>query len=110
MHDRGTTSQKRKQHLTIAQIEKARQRQIEKARRRQHEWQERQRTKKKWKGKRDVLCYRQAPMLRSEIAQIVADLKLTPSDDVWLSYAELRKLEGRAIAAAARSTLKKKIT
>lgn len=80
--------------------------QAEKRRKRVRRWQDRQRTPKRWKGAPDTICYRQTPLLRSEIDRLVADLKLEPDADRWMTRVELRELEGRAIAAAARSTLK----
>jgi hypothetical protein len=59
-------------------------------------------------GEPDVLCYTLVPLLKSELARIVADLQMTPSDDVYLSRAELRKIDGLAIAAAARSVLRRR--
>lgn len=78
-------------------------------RRRSGEWRAREREAKKHKrwfaGAPNKAVSRYVWLLRSEIASVVAEMRLEPSDDEWLSRSELKKLEGKAIAAVVRWAL-----
>ena len=81
-------------------------------RRRAHDWRQRDREARKQKRwfdhEPDKEVSRYVKLRRSEIAKAVAEFDLQPDADQWLSRAELKKLEGKALAEAVRWALKNK--
>lgn len=76
---------------------------------RSKEFREREReTETKFEGEPDKEVSRYTKLRRSEIAAVVAEMQMKPEGDHWRSHAELKKLEGEAIAAVVRWALKER--